>query len=159
MRSGVPIAGATHAQYHGLPTGYTGHTLIVSVTGSKTAYASATVASAPTLLVTGGKLTGVRPTISGTSHVGSTLTAVTGAWSPAPVSLAIQWLRDGKKDLGCDRVELLGDRRGPWREALRRGDRREAGVHFRDGDEQQREGREIVGGPRTNMAARPFLTG
>ena len=112
LRSGVPIAGATHAQYH-LVQADAGSTLTVSVTGSKTGYASATVASAPTSLVTGGKLTGVRPTISGTPQVGSTLTAVTGNWSPAPVTLAIQWLRDGKKIAGAtapDYVVVAADR-------------------------------------------------
>lgn len=34
-------------------------------------------------------------TISGTAQVGQTLTANTAAWTPAPVTLAYQWLRDG----------------------------------------------------------------
>jgi hypothetical protein len=33
--------------------------------------------------------------------VGNTLTAVTGSWAPAPVTLAIQWYRDGKKIAGA----------------------------------------------------------
>ncbi|MFE4196976.1 carboxypeptidase regulatory-like domain-containing protein [Paenarthrobacter sp. NPDC056912] len=33
------------------------------------------------------------PTVSGTAKVGSVLTAVPGAWGPAPVTLAYQWFR------------------------------------------------------------------
>jgi len=35
------------------------------------------------------------PGVSGTVRVGSVLTATPGAWAPAPVSLAYQWLRNG----------------------------------------------------------------
>ncbi|MGO4230349.1 hypothetical protein AB4Y72_15985 [Arthrobacter sp. YAF34] len=35
------------------------------------------------------------PTMSGTAKVGSTLTALPGTWSPAPVALAYQWYRSG----------------------------------------------------------------
>jgi hypothetical protein len=35
------------------------------------------------------------PTITGQPRVGSTLTVATGTWSPAPVTLAIQWMRAG----------------------------------------------------------------
>ena len=41
------------------------------------------------------------PTISGTPRVGSTLTAAPGTWAPAPVTLAYQWLRDGKPIAGA----------------------------------------------------------
>jgi hypothetical protein len=36
------------------------------------------------------------PAISGDPTVGSTLTAVPGTWGPTPVTLAYQWLQDGK---------------------------------------------------------------
>lgn len=42
-----------------------------------------------------GTLTGATPTITGSGAVGSTLTAVPGAWSPRPVTLGYQWLRGG----------------------------------------------------------------
>jgi carboxypeptidase family protein len=100
LRSGVPIPGATKDHYRAVQAD-AGTTLTVSVTGSKKGYASATVASAPTALVTGGKLTGVTPTISGTPRSGNTLTAVVGNWTPAPVTLAIQWYRDGNKISGA----------------------------------------------------------
>ncbi|WP_427130765.1 hypothetical protein [Pseudarthrobacter sp. S9] len=35
------------------------------------------------------------PTVSGTTKVGRTLTAVPGTWSPAPVTLSYQWYRSG----------------------------------------------------------------
>jgi hypothetical protein len=40
-------------------------------------------------------LTGATPTITGTTKVGSTLTARAGTWAPAPVTLSHQWLRNG----------------------------------------------------------------
>lgn len=40
-------------------------------------------------------LSGSSPTISGTPKAGQVLTATAGAWSPAPVALAYQWLRAG----------------------------------------------------------------
>ena len=41
------------------------------------------------------------PTFTGTVKVGSTLTAGTGTWSPAPVTKKYQWLRDGKAISGA----------------------------------------------------------
>ena len=52
-------------------------------------------------------MTGDTPTISGTPRVGNTLTAVLGSWSPAPVTLAIQWYRDGKKISGAGEATYL----------------------------------------------------
>ncbi len=43
-----------------------------------------------------GKLTAVRPRVSGKATVGRALRAVAGAWRPAPVRLTYQWLRNGK---------------------------------------------------------------
>jgi len=106
LRSGVPIPGATKDHYRAVQAD-AGATLTVSVTGSKKGYSSATVASAPTALVTGGTLAGDTPTISGTPRVGNTLTAVLGSWSPAPVTLAIQWYRDGKKISGAGEATYL----------------------------------------------------
>jgi hypothetical protein len=42
-----------------------------------------------------GTLTAPTPTISGTAKVGATLTAVPGAWGPAPVTLKYQWKAGG----------------------------------------------------------------
>ncbi|MFB0836356.1 hypothetical protein ACETWP_17340, partial [Arthrobacter halodurans] len=41
------------------------------------------------------------PTVTGTATVGSTLTAVPGAWSPAGVELAYQWSADGTNIAGA----------------------------------------------------------
>lgn len=40
-------------------------------------------------------ITGATPVVSGKAVVGETLTATAGAWNPAGVTLAYQWLRDG----------------------------------------------------------------
>ena len=38
---------------------------------------------------------GATPTITGTAQVGQVLTGAAGTWTPAPVTLAWQWLRNG----------------------------------------------------------------
>lgn len=47
------------------------------------------------------ELTAPAPTITGTAQVGSTLTANAGAWTPAPVTLAYQWLVGGTPVTGA----------------------------------------------------------
>jgi putative cell wall-binding protein/protocatechuate 3,4-dioxygenase beta subunit len=42
------------------------------------------------------------PTIAGGPRLGTTLTATTGTWGPAPVSLQVQWLRDGAPIIGAN---------------------------------------------------------
>ncbi|NQX12284.1 hypothetical protein HQQ80_11655 [Microbacteriaceae bacterium VKM Ac-2855] len=42
-----------------------------------------------------GDLTASTPTISGSTSVGNTVTAVPGSWGPQPVSFAYQWLENG----------------------------------------------------------------
>ncbi|WP_203136046.1 endo-1,4-beta-xylanase [Microbacterium sp. JZ31] len=55
-----------------------------------------------TLSVAKGALTEApTPTISGTVKVGGKLTADAGTWAPAPVTLAYQWLSDGKRIPGA----------------------------------------------------------
>jgi hypothetical protein len=78
-----------------------GNTLTVAVSGSKSGYASVTVVSKPTKLVTGGRLSSSRPIISGTPLVGHLLVADAQKWGPAPVSLTFQWFRDGRKISGA----------------------------------------------------------
>ncbi|MGO4600116.1 carboxypeptidase regulatory-like domain-containing protein [Terrabacter sp. 2RAF25] len=92
-RSGVAIAGATASTY-ALTTTDQAKTMTVRVTGTKSDYATAAKTSAASTAVLGG-LTAPTPTISGTKAVGYTLTAVPGAWGPAPVTLAYQWYRSG----------------------------------------------------------------
>ena len=92
-RAGVAIAGATDAAYT-LQAADAGKALTVTVTGSKSGYLTTARTSAQ--LVIGAALTSTpAPTVSGSLLVGSTLTAVPGAWAPAPVTFTYQWLRDG----------------------------------------------------------------
>ena len=85
------IAGATAATYAG--TSDLGKTITVTVTGSKAGYTTTakTTAATPIVMAANPVLTAPVPTISGTSRVGSALTAGPGTWGPAPVALAYQW--------------------------------------------------------------------
>lgn len=84
--------------------GDVGRSITVTVTWSKTGYpsvsrtsaASSPVAAAPAPVPPNLDFSAApTPTVSGTAKVGSTLTAGLGAWAPAPVTLAVQWLRGG----------------------------------------------------------------
>ena len=91
---GLALSGATASTY--TPSSATvGKVITVSVTGAKTGYASASRTSGGTAAVAVGLLTAPSPTVSGTAKVGSTLTAVTGAWGPSPVALTYQWKANG----------------------------------------------------------------
>lgn len=87
------IAGATAMTF--VPTSaHAGTKITVVVTGSKAGYESATRTSGETALV--GVFTAAPiPAITGTGIVGQTLTAVAGAWSPAPTGITYQWFRGG----------------------------------------------------------------
>lgn len=94
FRSGVPITGATAAIYKAAAADVA-KSLTVRVTGSKPGYSSVIKASAATTAVTKGTLGAPTPRITGTARVGYTLTVITGAWTPAPVTLRYQWYRSG----------------------------------------------------------------
>lgn len=92
-RDGLALAGKNTATYLSVAAD-AGKTISVSVMGSRPGYRSVvetTVAGAIGAALTPTSV----PTITGTPTIGSTLTAVPGAWGPAPVTLAYQWLRDG----------------------------------------------------------------
>jgi hypothetical protein len=72
-----------------------GKTLTVTVTGSKSGFTTVTKTSTVSANVAAGALTAPVPTISGTPTAGSVLTAVPGAWGPAPVTLTYQWYANG----------------------------------------------------------------
>ena len=93
-RSGAAIGGATGAAYTPVAEDL-GGTITVKVTGSKAGYPTASKTSASTSTVTKGVLFAAVPTIDGTRKVGSILTAVPGAWGPAPVTLTYKWYREG----------------------------------------------------------------
>ncbi|MFO6453248.1 MULTISPECIES: hypothetical protein [unclassified Aeromicrobium] len=97
LRDGAVIAGATGSTYR-LRDADAGHRISVqSIAMVQGATESAT--SAPTALVTGGTApvqaiaNVTKPTISGSTTVGSALTATPGAWTPADATVTLQWLR------------------------------------------------------------------
>ncbi len=98
--NGANISGAT-ASTLTVPAGSVGQTITVSVTGSKVGFSSVNKASAATTAVIAGVLASPIPAITGNLLVGSTLTAVTGAWGPAPVSLSYQWEAAGTNISGA----------------------------------------------------------
>ncbi|MCU1404490.1 MAG: hypothetical protein JWQ43_793 [Glaciihabitans sp.] len=99
-RNGTSISGATALTYTLTPED-AGTKVTFSVSGTKTGYHSATATSAETATVTGGVLTGVVPTFTGTAKIGKTLTATNGTWEPAPVTVTHQWLRNGSPISGA----------------------------------------------------------
>lgn len=106
LRDGSPAAGATGTTYVLQPADL-GGTISVVVTGSKTGYEPAVKTSAATAAVAAGSLTTATPTISGTAKVGQTLSAATGTWGPAPVTLAYQWLRAGVAITGATKATYV----------------------------------------------------
>ncbi|WP_190243168.1 carboxypeptidase regulatory-like domain-containing protein [Arthrobacter globiformis] len=92
--NGGAIAGATASTYKPAAA-VVGKTISVSVTGSKAGYNTAAKTSALTARVAVGTLSAPAPRITGTAKVGYTLTAVPGAWGPAPVALKYQWKANG----------------------------------------------------------------
>jgi len=92
-RNGASIAKATKSTYK-LTSSDAGKTITLVVTGSRSGYS--TVAKTSAGLVVGKVLTKTPvPTVTGVLAVGQTLTAATGAWSPATVTFGYQWRRDG----------------------------------------------------------------
>ena len=86
----VSISGATAATYV-LPASLVGRRITVTVSGTKSGYASASTTSAATVAVAAGTLTAATPKVTGTVKVGYRLTATPGAWGPSPVALKYQW--------------------------------------------------------------------
>lgn len=78
-----------------VPASANGKRLTVTVTGSRAGYTTKSVTSGQTAVIAPGTFTAPRPTISGTTRVGSTLTVSRGTWSPAPSSVNYVWKADG----------------------------------------------------------------
>lgn len=106
LADGEPIEGAIDATID-LDEAQAGAAISVEVTGRRTAYADASATSSATAPVTAGALTPGTPTITGTPKVGSTLTAVTGDWSPQPDAFTYQWLADGTAIEGATGATLV----------------------------------------------------
>ncbi len=99
LRAGQPIAGATSSTYT-LVAADVGLVIRVRVTGSLTGYSLASVTSKPVTPVLGTLSPTPKPTISGNSIFGQTLTATPGTWQ-AGANLSYQWLRAGQPIAGA----------------------------------------------------------
>ncbi|MDM7832371.1 cutinase family protein [Cellulomonas edaphi] len=101
LRDGAPIAGETGAT-HLVSDDDFGAAVTVEVTGTRSGYTSVTRASAPlNIEILQSFSAAPAPTIGGSPGVGKTLSAQPGSWSPAPVVLTYQWLRDGTPIAGA----------------------------------------------------------
>ena len=99
-RNGSSISGATSKTYL-LTTADAGKSITVTTTaalaGRTTTSKTSTVKAIPTIAFS----TAPTPTISGTTTVGSTLTASAGKWAPTPSKLTYQWKRNGSSISGA----------------------------------------------------------
>jgi hypothetical protein len=95
------ITGATTQTYTAQPADV-GHTLRVTVTATN-AEGSTPATSAPTAVVSSASAPSntQAPTISGTTQVGSTLTAANGSWSGSPTGYAYAWSRCDSTGSSC----------------------------------------------------------
>ncbi|MEA5119321.1 MAG: hypothetical protein VB036_17125, partial [Propionicimonas sp.] len=84
----LPISKSNHVSVDGLGSAY----VVNKDAGNKVYRITPKAAPEPEPV-----LTAATPTVSGKAQVGQKLTAVAGSWGPAPVSLAYQWLRNGKE--------------------------------------------------------------
>jgi len=97
-RDGTNISGANSVTYQ-LAESDLNTQISVRLVGEKLRYNSATRDSSPTVPIKR-KLNTTRPTISGTSQIGQTLTVATELWNPG-VSFSYQWLRGGASISGA----------------------------------------------------------
>lgn len=93
LRNGAPIAKATGAAYAPTITDI-GKKISVRVTGSRAGMTTVSKTSAQTV-VAKGVLGAKTPAITGTAKKGKTLKVKMATWTPAPVKISYQWLRNG----------------------------------------------------------------
>ena len=112
LLNGAVIRGATGSTYT-LTSAAVGRQVSVRVTGSKVSFLSATRESTRTSTVLAGFPFDVSPvpTISGSAVVGQTLSASLGEWTPAPTTVAYQWLVNGLLFVGRRGRPMLWDQR------------------------------------------------
>ena len=89
LRDGAAITNATKSTYT-LTSSDSGKLITVRVTGTKSGYATVAQISTNTTKT----MLATTPTITGTTKVGSTLTAKTGTWTSG-TTFTYAWLRDG----------------------------------------------------------------
>ncbi|MFT4164662.1 MAG: leucine-rich repeat domain-containing protein [Microlunatus sp.] len=94
LRNGAPIARATGSTYT-LTVADIGKKISVRVTGTRTGMSTVVKTSAQ-VAVAKGVLGAKTPAITGTAKKGKKLTVKMSAWTPAPVKISYQWLRNGK---------------------------------------------------------------
>ncbi|WP_104179469.1 S8 family serine peptidase [Arthrobacter sp. B0490] len=92
-RSGIPIAGATGVTI-ALTAIDLGKSVSVRVTGSMPGYTTVLKYSAWPGAVAAGSMAATKPTVAGTTRVGSVLTANSGTWT-AGSTFTYQWFRTG----------------------------------------------------------------
>jgi hypothetical protein len=102
---GSSIASATGSSLEIAPE-LEGKRITVTVSGSLTGYASASVSSAATAAVAQAVLQSATPTISGTAQVEKTLTVSTGTWTKG-AKLSYQWKADGSEISGATGTSLV----------------------------------------------------
>ncbi|MEI7420212.1 MAG: hypothetical protein WCK24_05040, partial [Actinomycetes bacterium] len=98
LRDGSAIAGATSATYRLTPEDNL-HAVSVKVTGSSSGYYSATKTSS--VLRVSSSVSVSAPVVSGDAVTGGVLSSHSSSWGQ-DVSVAIQWLRDGKAIAGAN---------------------------------------------------------
>src|SRR5205085_1736308 len=96
------IGGAT-ARKCAVEGGDAAHTIRVQETASKSNYQSVAQNSTQTAVVDQIVNTAA-PTISGNTHVGQTLTATGGSWTPAGTASAYQWLQCDSSGGSCANI-------------------------------------------------------
>lgn len=102
LANGTPLVGATGTTLV-VSNAHAGKRLSVTVTGTTSTGAVAEATSSATATVVG-VLKGATPKVSGKAKVGKRLSAKPGTWSPAPVRLTYQWLRNGKVIKGATKA-------------------------------------------------------
>jgi len=98
-RNHNPVTGATGSRYT-LTAADLGGTIRVEVTGTLPGYDAASRDSAETAPVVRGTLTAAAPVIYGAAKAGSTLTAITGAWTTG-TRFSYRWYRNGTAVAGA----------------------------------------------------------
>lgn len=106
LADGVPIPGATATKLT-LGADQLGAAITLRVTATKPGYTGAVVDSPATAAVAAGELVNTAlPDVVGNPEVEEVLTAIPGAWSPAPEIAAIRWKANGAVIAGATGTTL-----------------------------------------------------